>query len=256
MESDFPVRPDSIWDNVSKASEELSKAAHPVDYPQMVNGSKVLMLGETHGNERIGDHLIAHISELQKLGFTHYVIEAPVSSKAVIDTLKTDPELDLSTTRLGPDSDYYYQQIVRAMVHAGVEVVPIAMEKHNGRQDYEKIMVSNFTALLKDRAVNKVVTLIGGGHVVKNPFPGPELSLDVAPQLIKSGVSVSSAQLVGGRSDLPPRFIRAVEKLGLRDHEFMVDMRAYQIQPFDELYDLRSDYIVHLPKNVDHKITQ
>ncbi|WP_190823640.1 TraB/GumN family protein [Saccharopolyspora pogona] len=102
--------------------------AEPIDYGKLFGDARVLMLGEDHRDRAIRRHLVGYVQRLKDIGVTHYAVEAPANP--AFQELNAGRDVSLSGVDVGPAvSGGGYEEVVRAVSRAGIEVVPVDVDQ-------------------------------------------------------------------------------------------------------------------------------
>lgn len=72
------------WSNPIATVKEITDNRIPVDYAQVIADNRVVLLGETHGNSPIRDHLARTAVAFKKAGITHYAVGSIFNRKGNI----------------------------------------------------------------------------------------------------------------------------------------------------------------------------
>lgn len=232
-----------VWQKPELIDRELTTKRKPVDYKTIIDGNRVIFLGETHENYPIRDHIVAHAQEFRDSGITHYAVEALSSGADTFANLVSNPDTDLSAVDVGPNpyegARDSYISAIRAMARTGIQVVPI--DRQTDPETREQHLTDQIDALLKKNPNAKVAVLIGTIHT--NRTVGTMVHLG---NRISQRYSTVNVGFVGGTEKFNP-ITKSSRRLGLVDEEFMVDMRPYRETKNVPFSEGPADYVIHLP---------
>lgn len=239
------------WQKPELIDRELTTNKKPVDYKTIIDGNRVLFLGETHENYPIRDHIATHAQDLRDSGITHYAIEALSSGADTFAKLARDPETDLSAVDVGPNpyegARESYIGTIRAMARTGILVIPIDIQ-HEDPEVREQHLTDRVEAILRNNPNAKVAVLIGTMHTnrVVGTSDVPHGSLPHLGYRISQQFSTVNVQFIGG-TEKYNTLTKSSRSLGLVKEEFMLDMRPYRETKNAPFSDGPADYVIHLP---------
>lgn len=272
------------WDSSESIVKEIKKKKQSVDYKQLLQGKRALLLADNHSNSSIRLHIAQHAQELKEAGITHYAIEADDKGKAVFDRLNQGEDVDLSGLDVGPAesaaglsrlsvfarmtasglspsgsfSEGPYEgrrgdeYAIREIAKQGIKVVPIDMDQSGkpSREEREAHLTRGITRILESDSDAKVAGLIGGNHTLKKYES--EGVPSVGKRVAEAGFATSTIQFTGGKSDMPRMITGGAREAGTENQEFLLDMQPYANVPGSVPYGAgETDYVVHLPQEPD-----
>jgi len=242
-----------LWSDRLLIAKEITRRKQEIDYEKIAGHNRLLLLGESHFDSQPPAHIAEFADVFNKMGFTHYCIEAPINSQPFLDKLSSNPDIDLSGVTLGPGfNQASYEKAVRALARKGIKIVTVAPDstksytKFEDREAYIKSRVLN---LLTDKK-NRILVLIGSFHITKHFDRHPVWLGQLAAQ---EGTSVASAYIIGGHNKANPKIFnvlleQSICAANLLNTSFMVDMRDVNMWNHDSLEQYQADYLIHLPE--------
>lgn len=263
----FPSEESDKLPQIKIPDTEIRLTPSPVDYAALTAGAQITLLGETHLNFPVREHLIRHAHALKAAGITHYAIEAPSYNKPVLDLINTneDPLLGnegdiLDSLEVGPmggpehPHPRSYANIIRALHDVGIKTVPIdidqlasefqALDLPTKEEEREAYMTEQFLSIIREYPDAKIISLIGQTHTLKTLKRPRTGTSSVAEHLTKSGISVKSAVFIGGDDRYPRGLTEGISQAALKDQEFTVTPTQEIIDSF--LGDVEPEVIIHL----------
>lgn len=257
--------------NLDTLSKEISNKSKPINWAYICGSSRVILLGDNHMNSVIRYHIQRRAHEFQKIGVTHYAIEAYETNPEVFqrlpERLLENDVIDLSKVDVGPVREAgsrrkSYEWAIKAFARQGVKIITLDLDlqqkgglrrerdiqaEHERRESF---MTQRITDLLTQGPDVKICALIGQRHVSKRSIEKP---IPLARRLVEAGIPVVNVVFKGGDLSLTPPFTDeqlfydAVEQLRLTNNEFMLDLRQ---QTDLTKMGVRGgvDFIVYLPQ--------
>lgn len=227
----------------------------PVDYKQIIQNNRLLLLGENHFNGVIRSHIAKYASALKQAGISHYGIEAPDDPK--IELLDKKDNACLDNLVLGPPNipsgRNNYSVAVRAILSEGISLLPIdtnPKNKYISHFNRERHMFSKITSIIRSKPATKIAVLVGSLHIQRQWY-------DRYPMLGKMLSDCSfpfvSVIFAGGQDNGPAQLLGRIKRAGLAEYEFMADLRPLKSSnEFSDLltFDLAdADFLIHLPQS-------
>lgn len=236
-----------LWQNSDKIVSEIKDKHQPVDYTQIVDGRRVIFLGEDHHNHSIRYHLVQHAPDLKKAGITHYAIEASETGNTVFGKLNKDESVDLSQVDVGPGRKDY-EEAITALATLGIKVVAVDVDRSTrpSKEEREARLTENINKLLQEDPNSKIAVLIGALHTSRYYVSGGVPS--VGKRLMEAGVATVNVYFFGGEKVTPKVLTDATGQAGLAYQEFMLNFRPYTISDNTPYGKGEADWVIHLPQ--------
>lgn len=236
------------WESQESGVRELAVNARPVDYEYIFEGSRLLFLADNHTNDLIRLHVIQHAADFRRLGATHYTVEAPDNYLEIYERFNRGEIRAADIPDVGP-SEYRdrllkaifghlppklsarhgYVAALEAIRAQGIEVLPIDIDQstHPSEARREWYIATNLQALLED-PTHRVVSLHGAAHTSRTRRHKSG-ALTVNQRLMRQGISTVNIGFTGELNYYPvvETVVERAALAGLRDREFMLDMKAY-----------------------------
>lgn len=239
------------WSNQIAIVKEITDNRVPVDYIQIIADNRVVLLGETHENSPIRDHLARMATAFRNAGITHYAIEASSTGRTTFDRLNAGEQVDLSQVQVGPfvpsEGRSNYETTIKAMSAQGIKIVPVDIDQSTKptTEERESHIMQELRQVLTDPNA-KVAVLLGGFHVSKKvPRSGIPY---VGRRLTEAGIPTVTVRFAGGFETTPKIITDGVRGARLADQEFMLDMKPYKESKYAPYGEGETDFVIHLPQ--------
>lgn len=242
--------------------EILGKEVRRVNYQHIINGNRVVFIGENHSNASIRDHLGRNAQDLRVAGITHFVIEAPYNSEptreviarlnrgeilAIDELLSRNIELGPSYSRSARRA---YAEMLLAISKVGIKIIPVdttdLQEPVHENTNY--FAAKKIADILDQEANSKIIVLYGGLHIgdtgIKPPQKSKYLLGDTIPShldKIDSSITHTSIFSIGGSVNYDKTFKSRVHEARLQNEEFVI--QPPQSTPYKGF-----DLLLHLPE--------
>ena len=227
---DEPPSPDSI--------EALVGGRRPVDWAELTRDKQVVLLGESHSNVPVREHLIHRAQALRAAGVTHWGIEAP--AHPALDALNADPGADFSAVRCGPYIESLYPETARAMAAQGIVVVPLDLPD-GSPEDRDEHMFAEIERVIAENPGAKIAALLGSRHLanLREPTVG---------ELVRQNGYTSVAITFDGGTEAGRSLAHAAREAGAAYETFAVDLGEFR-EAGGRYESSSTDATVHLPQS-------
>ncbi len=223
--------------------KEIKKFHEAVSYEKIVKDARIILLGDLHGSNSIKDHIEGHISELKVAGITHFLVEVDIATQAIFDRMNMGEMVDLSNVYLGLGSRKL-RKTLPIVAAQGLKLIAInvPLTPSTSKEDREKGLAQNIQKIVSEDTTTKVAVLIGTDHTRSYHLAEKEVPT-VAERLTQTGIPMVRVNFLGG--DTNQAWEQIINEAGLKDKEFMIDLRPFEGSIYVPLAG-RSDLIIHL----------
>jgi len=248
-----PERQIQIWEQGSDVvGEHLAAIKQECNYETLVGGeARIIFFGETHSNSPIHRDIQSQARNLRKAGVTRFLVEAPDSQKQreLFSLINSGDLSRIDETNVGPLSRTSRVQMIEALQHAGIEILPIDdprqydRETRESREEREEYITQRTEEITQKRK-GKVVVLIGRHHADRG-------TTSAVGMLEARKRKCRTVLFTGGLDEIPTIVTRSAQKAGIASKKFM-----FQAKEVSAPFGGKADWLVHLPQQGQNLLDQ